>query len=280
MTLFFAMHYAMTLERLSQTRVAKPWGRHKLWPGFENPSAGEEPVGEIWFADPSNAPAPLMVKYLFTSERLSIQVHPSDAFAQARGYVSGKEECWIVLDAEADAEIGIGLHMACSTEALHAAALDGSIVDLIDWKPVQAGDVISVPVGTVHAIGAGVTLIEVQQNVDLTYRLYDYGRPRALHLDDGMAVARPSPFAMPLAPLLATPGRTMLSAGDNFSVENISGPMTVRIATPDAGIWIIPVVGEMKIDDEPCVPGQCWFATDAHRLTLEAGARALIATPA
>src|SRR3546814_2738640 len=90
----------------------------------------------------------------------------------------GKDEAWLILAAEPDSTIALGTKRPVGREELRDAALDGSIEDLLDWKPVKAGDFYYSPAGTVHAIGAGITLIEVQQNVDLTYRLYDYGRPR------------------------------------------------------------------------------------------------------
>jgi len=130
------------------------------------------------------------VKYIFTSEKLSVQVHPNDAQAGRAGeFDTGKEERRLVIDAEPGATLGIGFKEPISADAMRAAALDGSIADLLAWHPVRAGD-FCIPAGTVHAIGAGVSLIEIQQNSDITYRLYDYGRPRSLHLDKGVAVAR------------------------------------------------------------------------------------------
>ncbi|WP_373488680.1 class I mannose-6-phosphate isomerase, partial [Blastomonas sp.] len=179
--------------KLTTRYVAKPWGRRVLPHPFVNP--GTEQIGELWF-EPETGPAlPLMVKFLFTSEKLSIQVHPSDAQAHARGLVSGKEECWLVLDAEPGAVLGIGTTCALSGEELSAAALSGEIEALMDWKPVQAGDFYYIPAGTVHAIGAGVSLVEIQQNADITYRLYDDGRPRELHLNDGVSVSQAVPYA-------------------------------------------------------------------------------------
>lgn len=179
---------------LATHRVEKPWGRHQLWPGFADPAPDGEPVGEVWFQTPGPEEPELLVKYIFTSEKLSIQVHPDDAQARAAGYARGKDECWVILDAEPDATIALGTHDVVGAEQLRAAALDGSIEELVDWKPVQAGDFYYSGAGTVHAIGAGITLVEIQQNVDLTYRLYDYGRPRELHLDEGVAVSDARPF--------------------------------------------------------------------------------------
>ncbi|MGJ8537122.1 MAG: class I mannose-6-phosphate isomerase, partial [Parasphingopyxis sp.] len=185
----------MTAVRLTTRTIEKVWGRHRLGLGFDDVPPGGEPVGEIWFETPDGSAPELLVKYLFTSAKLSVQVHPDDEQARASGHARGKEECWLILDAEPEATIGIGLTETIDSTALRAAALDGSIEGLLDWKPVASGDFFYLTAGTIHAIGAGVTLLEVQQNIDLTYRLYDYGRPRALHLDDAVDVAVRSPWS-------------------------------------------------------------------------------------
>ncbi len=100
-----------------------------------------------------------------------------------------------MLEADPGATLGMGTLELLDGESLRAASLDGRIEQLMDWKPVTAGDFFYIPAGTVHAIGAGIVLVEVQQNVDATYRLYDYGRPRELHLDDGVAVSVAAPYA-------------------------------------------------------------------------------------
>src|SRR5262249_13298778 len=152
-------------------------------------------------------------KFLFTSERLSIQVHPDDPAARAAGHPRGKDEAWLVLGADAGATIGLGLTHAVSREALRAAALDGSVEGLIDWRPVQTGDCFYSPAGTIHALGAGLTVLEIQQNLDLTYRLYDYGRPRELHLDEALAVADLSPGRGAGAEEPIDRGRDRIAAG-------------------------------------------------------------------
>ncbi|MDP3784184.1 MAG: phosphoheptose isomerase, partial [Sphingopyxis sp.] len=115
------------LQRLETIVVEKPWGRTDIPRDFGD--FGNRRIGEIWFAHPDGDAAPIMVKFLFTSERLSIQVHPDDSAAQAAGFARGKEECWLILDADAGAELGVGLTAETSRDTLHAAALDGSIVD-------------------------------------------------------------------------------------------------------------------------------------------------------
>ena len=178
----------MTLIKLNTKIVEKPWGKVGIDPRFHADPAAQ--IGEIWFEAPADRPLDVMAKYLFTTERLSIQVHPDDATARARGKRSGKTECWIVLAAGDDAELGIGTVREVDAGALVEAAKDGSIVDLIDWRKPKVGDFIYNPAGTIHALGPGLTVLEVQQAVDLTYRLYDYGRPRELHLDEARDVVR------------------------------------------------------------------------------------------
>lgn len=263
----------MTAIRLEQRRVEKVWGRRDLGPPFGAVPADGEPVGEIWFEAPEGVPASLLVKYLFTSERLSIQVHPDDDAARAAGSPSGKDEAWLVLSAEPGATIGLGLKREVAPEALRAAALDGSLETLVDWRPVRSGDVFYSPARTIHAIGAGLRLIEVQQNVDLTYRLYDYGRPRELHLDEAVAVARPEPFRGEQAPVDLGDGRMLLCAGEKLRIERCHGAGRFDL---EADAWIIPVAGTAKVEGQELEPGSVWMSRNAA-LDLADGAEALVA---
>ena len=215
------------MTALATRQVEKPWGRESLPPPFVAP-AGER-IGEIWFEPPPELPS-LLVKYIFTSEKLSVQVHPDDDQARAMGHgANGKEECWLVIDAEPRATLGIGFREPIDAEAMRAAALDGSIEELLVWHPVRAGDFFYIPANTVHAIGAGVSLIEVQQNADITFRLYDYGRPRELHLDEAIAVASGAPH------------------------EGIR-------AAYDRPLLVIPRKGTVSIGGETLAPGSCGYA--------------------
>jgi mannose-6-phosphate isomerase len=270
----------MTAQKLNMIRVEKPWGRHQLWPGFENPAAEGAPIGEIWFDAPGGTEPDLMVKYLFTNEKLSIQVHPNDDQARAAGYARGKEEAWVILAAEPDSTIGLGTVRALSDVELRAAALDGSIEQLVDWKPVKAGDVIYSPAGTVHAIGAGITLIEVQQNVDLTYRLYDYGRPRELHLDEGVAVSKAKPFSSQVVPRDIASGRTLVVGSEKFQVErwNWSGVRDVTLPEGMTG-WLIPVSGGGALNGSVWQAGECWAVAGHNQLVIDDGADLLFAYP-
>ena len=220
--------------------VEKPWGRTDLPSGFAAP-VGQR-VGEVWYETPDSAPLPLLVKWLFTSEKLSIQVHPSDAEARASGQPSGKEECWYIVDAEPGAVLGIGTIRPLDSDELRAASLSGEIEQLMDWKPVKAGDYFYIPAGTVHAIGAGITLVEVQQYADITYRLYDYGRPRALHLDDGVAVSKAAPYADRRSGHVA--GNAQLVEGPYFQLWMIADAAGLAAVPSDVVRWVVPLSGE------------------------------------
>ena len=234
--------------KLERKFVEKPWGKTELPPPFGAP-AGER-IGEVWFT--GGGEQPLLVKYLFTSERLSIQVHPNDDQAKARGLPSGKSECWYILDAEPGATLGLGLKNELTAGELLSAALDGSIEHLLDWRPVQGGDFFMVPPGTIHAIGGGISLIEFQQNSDVTYRLYDYGRPRELHLDDGISVARPGPYPEQLAQHLAKDEERLLVNGPMFLFAQAFGD---EYLSHDR--WLIPLDGEVRSGDESAGAGEC-----------------------
>ncbi len=263
----------MPATRLPSIMIEKPWGRRSLGHGFGDVPAGGEPVGEVWFEAPDGDEAGLMVKYLFTSERLSVQVHPDDAQACAAGYKHGKEEAWIILGAEADATIAIGPKAPLTAEQLRSAALDGSILGLLDWKPVRAGDVIYLKAGTIHAIGAGITLVEVQQNIDLTYRLFDYGRPRPLHLDESVAVARLEPVTVgPVA------GEGVVVEGGKFVVERWRWGGAQRLTLPESKPgWLVPLGGSGTIDGQPWQAGECWLVTEAVQLSVMPGSELLFA---
>ena len=269
----------MSVKRLKTHRVEKPWGRHTLWPGFADPTPDANPIGEIWFQDDGAEEPELLVKYLFTSEKLSIQVHPDDESARAAGYERGKDEAWVILAAEHDSTIALGTRYPVDSEHLRAAALDGSIEQLVDWKPVKAGDVYYSPARTVHAIGAGITVVEVQQNVDLTYRLYDYGRPRELHLDEGVKASDAEPFVPNFTPEIMDDSRTILAEGPKFVLERWSlsvGTITLPADTPG---WFVPLTGHGTLDSQSWKAGECWSMTGKAMLEASAEADMLFAYP-
>jgi mannose-6-phosphate isomerase len=180
--------------RLPTRFLEKVWGTPDLLPWFP---VAEKKIGEAWF----EADLPLLVKFVFTSERLSVQVHPNDDFAAAHEDSRGKTEMWYVMRADPGARIAIGFRESIGRERLRESAISGEIEQLLNWLEVQAGDAFFIPAGTVHAIGGGLALCEIQQYSDITYRLYDYGRPRELHLEKAIQVASTeaiSPKSVPL----------------------------------------------------------------------------------
>jgi mannose-6-phosphate isomerase len=274
----------MPAVRLTTKRVEKPWGRRDLWPAFDSVPEGGSPIGEIWFEVPGendgSAEGPqLLVKYLFTSDKLSVQVHPDDAGAQAKGYPRGKDEAWVILDADPHATIAIGTLRPMTKDELRAAALDGSIEELLDWKSVKKDDSFYTTAGTVHAIGPGLTLIEVQQNVDLTYRLYDYGSDRELHLDDGVAASEPVPYIAPYKPHEIAEGRKILADGPKFVLERWTGAGSATLKSDGRPLWLIPMSGGGTIDGGELTAGGVWLADGETPLTLDAGIDMLVAYP-
>ncbi|OYU16484.1 MAG: hypothetical protein CFE37_00335 [Alphaproteobacteria bacterium PA4] len=240
--------------RLTRRTVTKPWGRRDLPAALDSADA---PIGEIWFEHPNRA-LPILIKWLFTSDRLSVQVHPDDAQAAASGLPSGKEECWVVVDAEPGATLGIGTRKPLHAEALRAAALSGDIVELLDWKPVVAGDWFHIAPGTVHAIGAGVTLVEVQQFADVTYRLFDYGRARALHVDDGVAVSRAEPYNDPRHGRLGPQGAArLLSRCASFTLWHAGGAALADLPATD--LWLVPLAGRIDLEGVIAGPGDILY---------------------
>jgi mannose-6-phosphate isomerase len=133
---------------------------------------------------------PLLIKFLFPTEKLSVQVHPDDEGAARVGQPCGKTECWYVLRAERGAQIGLGLRPGTSKAGVEAAIRENRMEHLLNWIDIHEGDMIYVDAGTVHAIGGGAVIVETQQNSDTTYRLYDYGRPRELHIADGLRATK------------------------------------------------------------------------------------------
>ena len=264
----------MTVEKLRPRAVEKIWGRRDLPPPFGPIHADSGPVGEIWFEGrPDDA---LLVKYLFTSEKLSVQVHPDDAAARQRGFESGKEEAWWVVAADEGATIGLGLRESIAPDALRAAALDGSIEHKLDWRPVRAGQSFYSPAGTIHAIGAGLSIIEIQQNSDVTFRLFDYGRDRGLHLDDAVAVAWPGPRDPQPSPYALGRGREILAHGRAFVLERWTGPLSADLIA-DRPIWLVPVAGRGTIGGKGFSPGEVWRAEGRAGLRLDESAVLLAA---
>ena len=267
------------LTRLETIVVEKPWGRTDIPDAFGD--FGGRRIGEIWFSNPAGDDAPIMVKFLFTAERLSIQVHPDDNAAQAVGFPRGKEECWLILDAEPGAELGVGLNTETTREALRDAALDGTIVDMIDWRPSKANDFVYNRAGTIHAIGGGLTVVEVQQNVDCTYRLYDYGRPRELHLDEGLKVSAPGPVHDPRDGVVDPLANRMLVSGPHFYLAQLAAPVDAALLDQATGeLTFVPLSAGCRVAGESVALGEAVLLGDPRDIEIAEGARALLTWPA
>ncbi len=279
------MHVWQRPFALLPTFAERPWGVTNLAPWFESP-AGSGRIGEAWFTADANPTStgetfgaltrawpveilgpdqgvecPLLLKILFTSERLSVQVHPDDAYAAEHHQGSrGKTEAWHVIAAEPNATIGIGLSAPLTRAQAEAAALSGEIEHLVDWRPAAAGDTFLVPAGTVHALGPGLTLIEVQEQSDITYRLYDYGRGRELHLQRGFDVADLGPYTLgnDTQPT-ADAGRTILTHCRYFTMERraVTTPLKFAPLAPHFHL-IVGIAGQGTIAGQPLGPGDVW----------------------
>jgi mannose-6-phosphate isomerase len=220
-------------------------------------------IGEVWF----EADLPLLVKFVFTSDRLSVQVHPGDEFAAEHENSLGKTEMWHVLRAEPGAQVAIGFREQISLEQLREDTLSGVIEKRLHWLDARPGDTFFVPAGTVHAIGAGVVLCEIQQHSNVTYRLYDYGRNRELHLEKALAVAarEPSPEA----------GRVTLPVKCPYFHTEMIKPGLYR---PSANRFhlLIALEGEGKIAGERFGAGETWLVpAGADPLQIEGSPKIL-----
>ncbi|MFY8196407.1 class I mannose-6-phosphate isomerase [Novosphingobium sp. B1] len=254
---------------LPKRMVEKPWGKDVLPAPFTAPEG--QRIGEIWFEPPPEMPD-ILVKYIFTSEKLSVQVHPSDAQARELGESDrGKEECWLVLDAEPGATLGIGFKAPIDAKRMREAALDGTIEDLMEWHPVQRGDCFYIPAGTVHAIGAGITLVEIQQNSDITYRLYDYGRPRELHLDKGVAVAEGDVTAGIRRKVeLDKPPADCVVSGRFFTVDLVG-----EEGEAHGPVLVLPLAGNLEFGEVEVEPGDCAWLAEGQAITAGSDGAAL-----
>ena len=248
--------------RLAPFFSPRIWGFEDLSPWFDLKTPGD-PVGEAWLtgdqckADTGPlagqrldeivrayqsellgenyvAPTfPLLIKVLFPREKLSVQVHPDDAMAQRYGDPRGKTECWYALDAQPGAAVALGIKEGAGPEKIRASILDSTLEDYVEQVPVQKGDMVYVDAGTVHAIGPGVILLETQQNSDLTYRMYDYGRPRELHVDLSIEAMRLHTRAGKVTPV-AENSHVKLIDVPYFRVDRFTLEASGKGALPDS----------------------------------------------
>jgi mannose-6-phosphate isomerase len=225
------------------------WGFKDLRPWYDK-VAGEQPLGEVWltgdeclvatgphagktlaglFAElpelllgksaPDNA-SPLLIKVIFAKEKLSVQVHPDDKLAQKYGQPRGKTECWYALAADPGAQVAAGLKPGVTLEQIKEEIQAGTLEQSLNAIDVAVGDMIFVDAGTVHAIWPGSILLETQQNCDLTYRMYDYGRGRELHIEKSLEATRLVTRAGKI-PARKLDDRTILLDVEYFRIERI-----------------------------------------------------------
>jgi mannose-6-phosphate isomerase len=260
------------VRRLDSTALEKIWGTPDTEPWYPR---GAGKTGEVWFS--AREEPRLLVKFLFTSEKLSVQVHPPDSASSGKT-VPGKTEMWHVLRAAPDARVALGFERPLDRDEARAAAVSGEIEGLLRWYPARPGDTFFVPAGTVHAIGAGAVLCEIQQYSDVTYRLYDYGRPRELHLDAALAVADLGchPGASP--PMKLGPRRLLLAECPYFRTESIAVGGESAYAGGPKAVLLICLEGDGHVDRQTFAPGQVWVVpprADMFSIRPHDGARCL-----
>ncbi len=246
------------------------WGTRDLRPYFTR-VAETEPIGEVWLtgeecraangplagrtlgqlaeqygaeltgeASPQSTRFPLLIKFLFPRQKLSVQVHPDDDGARLIGQACGKTECWYVARAIAGAQVGLGLRPGINREMFRLAIEANQAEHMLNWLDVRAGEMIYVDAGTVHAVGPNSIIVETQQNCDITYRLYDYGRPRELHLDRGMEAIHEKTHAGLVGPR-AVRGHVELVSSPCFIVEKykIEGPVTLEAEPGKSAVQVL-----------------------------------------
>ncbi|MEH6952596.1 class I mannose-6-phosphate isomerase [Nitrobacter sp. NHB1] len=262
----------MTIEHAVMQMHRKPWGSTDLLPWAAAPANGDA-IGELWFerADAVAPKSALLLKLLFTAEPLSIQVHPDDDFARSIGLPNGKTEAWYILSAKPGAQVAVGLKHPLSSAELRASIEDSSIADKVQWRPVRNGDAIFVSAGTIHAIGAGIVLAEIQQQSDATFRLFDYGRQRELHVDHAVAVAKTGPAESQLPPHKLTEARTALVVSPHFVLEQFDLPVnSIWMLDAPEETWVLVLGGHARIGLIDASRGDAIFA-DADRAGIETG---------
>jgi mannose-6-phosphate isomerase len=271
---------------------ARPWGTLDLSPIYPN-RRFEEKIGEAWLTGDdckiANGPLtgqtlaqasekyqrelvgdaahdarrfPLLLKFLFPHEKLSVQVHPDDEQARRVGQPWGKTECWYVAHARPGAQIALGLKAGVTVAQLEDAIRENRAEESLNWLNVYTGDMIYVSGGTVHTLGPGSVIVETQQQSDTTYRLYDYGRPRELHLKEGLAavklnaasgkVVRPAPVQIAgsknrQAPLVAAPYFVVdmfeMKDAQELSTRDDSGKSSAQILVAVEGCGVVEAAG-------------------------------------
>lgn len=266
----------MTIEKARRQDLARPWGRTDCghWAG---PWTAGELIGETWFERPDfiGQDPDLLLKLLYTSQRLSIQVHPDDASARAMGLPRGKTEAWYVLEAVPGAAVAVGLTRELTAAELRASIANGSIEHLIAWRPVEVGDFVFVPAGTIHAIGAGIVLAEIQQRSDTTFRMFDFGRDRALQVESALAVARAEVAPPQSRPQRLSGTRTLLQANPHFVIEHLDLPASSAWQlSAQYETWLLGIGGGALVGELELAVGEAIYLQAQHA-TLRVGASGL-----
>ena len=286
---------------LTPRLIERVWGSTKLHDWYPAPAAGK-PIGEVWltaeecvvaageyagaslnalatknpeaFGNPDEHGFPLLIKMLYPREKLSVQVHPDDALARATlRQPRGKTECWYIVSAEPGAYVRVGFSRPMSQAQVREAIADGTIESRLAKLPVVKGDMIFVDAGTIHAIGPGVVVLETQQYSDVTYRLWDYGRGRELHVDQGIKALRVETNAG-LVPPVVHPHFDRLIHCAYFTVDRFHLRPTVECALEENGALQVLVALDEGAQVEigravtPLKPG--------HAVILPAGADAAV----
>lgn len=280
------------LRPILQQRV---WGVTALPPWYQPPAPGQK-IGEVWLTadecviegsgdakltlrelicQPPRAflgwgadSFPLLVKMLFPAEKLSVQVHPDDAQARAMGVARGKTECWYVVTAEPGATVAVGFIEPMTEADIEQAIANETLEGKLRLVPVQSGDIVYVDAGTVHAIGPGLVILEIQQYSDVTFRLYDYGRDRELHVEQGLEVARQSRRAGLVDPIRMD-GFTRLIRSPYFVVDRFEVQTGGAPLSGTAGFQILVALDEGTTVHETA--GGKWPLPVGHALLLPAG---------
>lgn len=201
---------------------------------------------------------PYLIKLIDANDKLSIQVHPSDEYALKNENSFGKTEMWYVLEAEKDAFLYLGLKDDCEPEQIEKAIKENKICDLLNKVPVKPGDCYFVESGTIHAIGKGIVILEIQQNSALTYRVYDYdrvdkfGNHRELHIEKALKVINCNKF-VPM-----NKKSNPLGECEYFYVNKVKNIKEIK-ASKNAGITISFIDGSGKIDNQPFKKGSTFF---------------------
>ncbi|GAC1644867.1 MAG: class I mannose-6-phosphate isomerase [Acidobacteriaceae bacterium] len=263
--------------------VERVWGTHDVSFLYQH-SVGAKPIGEVWLTGDQNRIAnghlkgrtladvaqqygsrligerscasgvspdrfPLLMKVLFPREKLSVQVHPDDVKAQEVGEPCGKTECWYILKSDPGAQIGLGFLPGTQPDEIERSIHENRMEHLLNWIDVSAGEMYYVDAGTVHAIAPGSVIVETQQNSDTTYRLYDYGRPRELHIERGMAAMKTLTHAGRTVPQDET-----LVASPCFVVERLTVNNPRGIHTDDNAHCLFALSGAVRIEADGTPP--------------------------